>query len=236
VTTVVLDVRPALPVTWQAMADVRPMRPDDVSRVAALHAEYLPAGFFAKLGRRYLRAYYRTFIDSPYAVAFTATIGGDPVGMIVGTTHTREHYQWVAHQRAVRLALVGMTAMLARPRQLLLFIRTRVARYVRALRRATSPSVPASARTQPDVAVLTHIAVDAGVRFLGIGRTLVSAFLDELRAGNVEEVRLITAASDGAAAFYERLRWDRLMERPAADGSRAVEFRFRPLVPAAVAS
>jgi ribosomal protein S18 acetylase RimI-like enzyme len=235
VTTVLLDVRPALPVTWQAVADVRPMRPEDVSRVAALHAENLPSGFFAKLGRRYLRAYYRTFIDSPHAVAFTATVGGDPVGMLVGTTHTREHYQWVARQRAVRLALVGMTAMLTRPRQLLLFVRTRVARYVRALRRATTPSETASAPAQPDVAVLTHIAVDAGIRFLGIGRTLVSAFLEDLRAGNVEEVRLITAADDGAAAFYERLRWDRIVERPAADGSLAIEFRFRPLVPAATA-
>ena len=235
-TTVLLDVRPALPVTWQAMADIRPMRPGDVSRVAALHAEYLPSGFFAGLGRRYLRAYYRTFIDSPHAVAFTATVGGDPVGMLVGTTHTREHYQWVARQRAVRLALVGMTAMLTRPRQLLLFVRTRAARYARALRRATDPSETASAAAQPDVAVLTHIAVDAGVRFLGIGRTLVSVFLDELRAREVHEVRLITSADEGAAAFYERLRWDRIMERTAADGSRAIEFRFHPLVQAAAAA
>jgi ribosomal protein S18 acetylase RimI-like enzyme len=85
------------------------------------------------------------------------------------------------------------------------------------------------------MAVLTHVAVDLDVRFLGIGRTLVTEFLDEVQARNIEEIRLITAADGGAAAFYERLRWDRLTERTAADGSRAVEFRFRPRMPVAVA-
>jgi ribosomal protein S18 acetylase RimI-like enzyme len=211
------------------LLDIRPMRPTDLYSVAALHAVALPTGFFAQLGSRFLRAYYGTFIDSPHAVALTATMDGNPVGMIVGPTRTREHYRWIARRRASRLALVGIAALVPRPRLLLVFFRTRPARYVRALRRMTDIGATPNASTSPDVAVLSHVAVDGGLHGTGVGRKLVSAFLEELQARSVEEVRLITAADGGAAGFYERVGWDRLTERTAADGSHVVEFRFHPL-------
>jgi ribosomal protein S18 acetylase RimI-like enzyme len=76
--------------------------------------------------------------------------------------------------------------------------------------------------------VLSHIAVNGGLKGRGVGRKLVSAFLAELGAHGVEEVRLITGIDSRAAAFYERLGWNRLTERTAADGAPVVEFRRSP--------
>jgi GNAT superfamily N-acetyltransferase len=72
--------------------------------------------------------------------------------------------------------------------------------------------------------------MDGDLQRIGVGRKPISAFLDELHAHNVDEVRLITGRRQRAAAFYERLGWDRLIERPAADGTPVIEFRRRPIL------
>lgn len=212
-----------------ALLDVRPMRSTDVRRVVTLHAQLLPSGFFARLGEGFLRRYYATFIESPHAVALTATMDGVPVGMIVGPTHTQRHYRWTARRHGWRLAARGIAALVCRPTLLLAFMRTRTLRYVRALRRMLGSGVAGSSSQSADVAVVSHVAVDARCHGSGVGRKLVAAFLAEIGDRHVDEVRLVTSIDGDAAAFYERLGWDRLAERTAADGTAVLEFAFRPL-------
>src|SRR5215207_9639819 len=96
---------------------------------AALHAHELGHGFFASLGHGFLRAYYATFVASPYAVALLATSQGAPVGLVVGAIDPRAHARWVLRRRGLRLAARGAAVLVVRPRVAWRFLRTRVERY-----------------------------------------------------------------------------------------------------------
>lgn len=202
-------------------ATVRPLHRDDLRFAAALHRRALPHGFFAGLGEPYLRAYYGSFLASPHAVALAAVRDGRPVGVLVGTRNNREHYGWVAHRMARRLALRGALALAARPKVAVSFLRHRAGRYVRALlrmfRASRGPSVPPAGDPEPDVAVLTHVSVDESARGHGVGRTLVRAFLAEASTAGVAEARLVTQADDGAGPFYAALGWRHQGDRPGPD-------------------
>lgn len=212
---------------------VRPLASADLAAVASLHARALPDGFFAGLGERFLRAYYRSFLASPVAVALVAASETDVVGAIVGPARNADHYRWVVRRHGLRLALSGALALLARPAELRRFLRTRVPRYVRALSRmlglsrSSGRAVSRADRApDPEVAVLTHVAVAGSARGSGAGRDLVAAFVEECRANGAREVRLVTNSSEGAAGFYRRLGWDEVAERSAADGTVVTEFRL----------
>lgn len=185
--------------------DIRAADSGDLDFCAALHAETLPHGFFAQLGHRFLRAYLATFVASPHAAALVATAETSPVGMVVGILRPAAHSRWVLRERGARLALLGGVALVARPRLLLRFVRTRLTRYRRALSRRRAADT-AGGPTRP--AVLSHVAVAPGAVGLGLGRRLVDAFVDAAANAGCSEVLLVTlAGEDGAAGFYRSLGW-----------------------------
>lgn len=185
----------------------------DVERMATLHADRLPQGFFVRLGPRYLRAYHRTFIGNDLAVALVAEEDRSLVGFVVGPVDAAAHRQFVIRRHGWRLALAGAGALLFRPALALEFGRTRLGRYarglVRALRRTpslgpTSPGGLAPERT----AVLSHVAVDASSASRGVGRALVGGYVEAVRRRGARRVELVTLAGDeGAGGFYRRLGW-----------------------------
>lgn len=196
------------------LAVVRRMTTADAQWAAELHAEALPHGFFARLGPAFLARYYETFIASPHAVAFIADSTDGPAGVLVGTTRNRLHYSWVLRQRGARMVLRGLTAMLARPGVLLLFLRTRLGWYLggalrfarRAVTRAFQSTPSGQHRRQP--AVLTHVAVDSASRGTGAGSALVASFVQAARAAGCADAVLVTLAGPaGAGPFYRRLGW-----------------------------
>lgn len=178
--------------------------------MAQLHARRLPHGFFVLLGEGFLRAYHRSFMDSPTAVALVLDRGGAPVGFVVGTTDPHRHRREVMRRHGLRLALSGLAALARRPRVAALFARTRTVRYARAVLRALRRSGAAQPLAGPASAtsVLSHVAVDTAVEGSGAGRALVEAFCDAARAAGAGRVELLTLADErGAGAFYERLGW-----------------------------
>lgn len=188
----------------------RPMASADLAEVAQLHLDYLEAGFFGRLGPRFLRRYYESFIASPYSVA--SVVGDRPVAMLVGTTHNEMHYRWVLRHRGLRLAASGGLALLLRPRLLVNFIRTRLGRYFRGVRRvAGQPGATESKRTEihERVAVLAHVAVSAAARRRRLGATLVDEFVAAARADGADRALLVTLQdSAGTESFYLSLGWD----------------------------
>lgn len=209
-------------------ARVRPIEPSDLDLCAALHAETLPHGFFAGLGRRFLRAYLATFLASPHAVALLVKAGETPVGMIVGILRPGAHTRWVVRHRGVRLALLAGLALATRPRLAVRFARTRISRYRRAwsARKTESPAEPAG---RP--AVLSHVAVAPAARGAGLGAQLVDAFVDAARAAGCGRVVLVTLAGDGGAAgFYLRQGWIESGLRRDFDGEPMIELTL-PLLP-----
>lgn len=238
--------------------DVRPLSSDDLGFAADLHLQRLPHGFFTRLGPRFMRTYYRSFIDSPHAVALIAVRASHRTGVIVGTVNNRNHYSWTLRNMGWELGLVGLLALLARPRVLALFARTRLRRYARAglrMLRSHRPgatrSAPATAASStagstepsgatpadgssggattpsPEVAVLTHVAVDPSASGSGTGRRLTDSFRRAVASAGASEIRLVTLAGDeGASGFYRRLGWHHVADRSGGDGSSVSEYRM----------
>ena len=209
---------------------VRPMTSRDVRGAATLHAAYLPHGFFPRLGRRFLREYYRTFVLSPHAVALAAGDEGRVDGIVVGVISAREHYRWVLRRRGWRLALAGLAALIARPWLLAGFVSGRLPRYVRAVRslrqrNAGQVGAPAAKPADGD-AVLAHVAVDDRARGSGLGAELADRFSEAIAAAGVGAVRATTRDGDGGAAgFYQRTGWSKLSTTTDWDGHRITVFQ-----------
>lgn len=176
---------------------------------ATLHAHTLPHGFFVALGPRFLRVYYRTFIDSPHAVALIATAQEHQIGMVVGVTSPSAHTRWILRRHGVRLAVVGFAALLTRPLVGLRFARTRLARYAGAWRRHRAVAIEAEPAAPPrSAAILSHVAVTPGARRVGVGGDLVDAFVEASRRRGADRVVLLTLADEGGAgAFYAARGW-----------------------------
>jgi ribosomal protein S18 acetylase RimI-like enzyme len=212
----------------------------DLRTTARLHRTHLPTGFFARLGRGFLRSYHATFLASPLAVALVVTdpADGSPAGFLVGTLRNRAHYRWVLRRCGPTLGGRFVAALCCRPRLAWLFLRTRAGRYLRWIgryplrrwgNRAGAPGTsrpPAEPGARP-VAVLTHVVVDDRLRGRGAGRQLVDAFVDAVRRSGVAEARLVTDVDGGAARFYEQLGWRSVEDREGADGCVVREFILR---------
>ncbi len=214
------------------LAVVRRMTAADAAWAAALHEHALPHGFFARLGRRFLTAYYETFIASPYAVAFVADTADGPAGVLVGTTRNSAHYSWVLRSRGRRLVERGAAGLLVRPPTLLFFLRTRLGWYLGAMLRWSTRMFRAAPRRAPghaQPAVLTHVAVDEDLRRCGAGAALVAAFVDAAAAAGCDEAVLVTLAGPvGAGPFYRRLGWT-LRDRHDDHDGRLLECYYRRL-------
>lgn len=203
---------------------VRAAAKDDLRFSAALHAESLPHGFFTQLGSGFMRAYHRTFIDSPHAVAYVATVSDVPVGMLLGILRPGAHARWVLRHRGVRLAIVGAWRLALRPRMGFRFLQRRAGRYLSGWRRNRRGDGPQPA-AERESAVLSHIAVLPGARRTGSGRLLVEAFIEACRAEDVPRAILVTLDSPlGAGAFYAELGWRPAGVRTTPDGHRMREW------------
>ena len=179
--------------------------------MARLHLDLLPHGFFARLGRRYLAVYHRTFMASPHAVSFVACRGDRVVGFLAGALDAHAHQRWVLRRRGAGLLVSGSAALAARPRLGWEFLTTRTGRYVRSVVRAARPTGsaagPGPSLPGGPVAVLTHVAVDPSEQGSGAGTALVASFVDHVREAGTRRAELVTLCDDGASAFYDRLGW-----------------------------
>lgn len=207
---------------------VRPLVDADAPATAALHAQALPGSFFVDLGPRFLRAYHRSFADSPYAVALVASRGSDVEGFLLGVLSPAQHGAYVLRTWGARLAVRAALALLVRPRLLAVFLRTRLLRYARGLWRrvrpvAASPSPGAAGAW----AVLSHVAVDGARRGSGAGAALVGVLHDRVTAAGATGVVLLTSLDGGGPAFYRRLGYDEQGQVTGADGQPWLRMRWR---------
>jgi ribosomal protein S18 acetylase RimI-like enzyme len=216
----------------EALVRVRPLRPADLAWTARLQREALPHGFFTRLGLRFLRAYHRTYLESPLGIAFAAEReDGAPAGFVLGAVDADAHRAWVLGHRRLRLAVLGALCLAVRPRTSSQFCRTRARHYLRAFvagRRhargtAARPSLPTAA------AVLRHVAVVPDGRRGGVGRRLVDAFLEDAGRRGAGRARLTTLRDDaGAEQFWRALGWIPGSAVPDHDGRfhRVLELRL----------
>lgn len=218
-----------------ASPTVRRMGLHDLQFVVQSHGAHFPEGFFVRLGPRFLSRYYRTFLDGPSATALVIESEGMRLGYVAGVLRGAEHRRLVLRYHGQSLALLAVLRMLTRPRLAIFFVRTRITRYTKALRRAwrTSapqgkfdPALPGSGR-HAEVAVLSHIVVTEPERCRGLGRALVETFLGQARDAGCAGARLVTSCDeDGAAAFYAKLGWIREPETSKLNNQTLLHFRY----------
>jgi len=141
------------------------------------------------------------------------------------------HRRWVLRRRGGWLALLGATALAARPRLALQFVQTRLVRYAGSWRRHRPADAPALAGGVAP-AVLSHVAVLPAARGAGSGAQLVRCFEQAAgRAGARRAVLTTLAGADGASDFYLRLGWTMTTVRTTPEGDRMEEWA-RDLGPA----
>ncbi|WP_106432594.1 GNAT family N-acetyltransferase [Streptomyces zinciresistens] len=206
------------------------MDPDDLPFVVAEHLGHFPDGFFARLGPRFLAAYTRTYLSGPDARAYTAEIGGQPVGFLVGVTDPAAHRRHVLRDHGRGLLLRALGSLSVRPRLALHFLRTRLVRYCRKLipnRAARRAPAAGPAAAPPGVtAVLAHVVVAEHARSRGIGAALIARFVEDAAEAGCARVTLVTAAEGGAGAYYEWLGWLRQGETHTPDGRHLLTYDF----------
>lgn len=133
--------------------------------------------------------------------------------MVFGIVGPRAHARWVLRRHGPKFVLLGVAAMVTRPRMAARFVRTRTSRYRQAWRRRKAP---AAVEPSGQPAVLSHVAVAPGAQGAGLGSQLVRAFADAARAAGCARVVLTTLEGpDGAAGFY---RWEGWFEQERRDG------------------
>lgn len=214
-------------------AALRGARSDDLHTTARLHRDQLGHGFFVALGPAFLAAYHRTFVDSPYGIGLVADHGGEVVGFLFGTLNNRLHYRWVVRWRLPDLGWNALLGMLRRPRLTGVFLKTRLRRYIGAVRRrigrgwqGESADGGPEAGDRAIAAVLMHVAVDPAWRGQGIGSRLTDRFLVGATAVGAHEAQLVTlSGSAGAADFYRERGWTLIGHRSDPDGNPVCVFR-----------
>lgn len=186
---------------------VAPLDAADLNISASLQVDELGLGLYPALGPGFLRAYHRTFIDSPYAVALAACRDDETVGILLGTLDSVRHRSWVARHRSARLVGRASVAMAARPHVAARFAHTRVRHYLRLLRKAVA--LPSPEHTPPisRPAVLSHLAVVPKCQGTGVGAALLLAFEDQARAAGNSHAVLLTRTGCDAERFYAAHGW-----------------------------
>ncbi|MDQ3570551.1 MAG: GNAT family N-acetyltransferase [Actinomycetota bacterium] len=209
---------------------VRSLQAKDLAFAANLHTQALPQGFFVLLGHRYLRAYYRGFSASPFAVALVAERAGEPIGVLVGTTDSVAHHRYVVRHHGWRLALHGAAGLVLRRQAAQHFLRSRALRYAKSIARAWRPRPAGSNRPRPaaikegPVGVLSHVAVVPSARGLGAGTAMAERFVAAARDAGTARLELVTLTGpEGAGPLYERLGWQRVGQH-ARDGLQYARF------------
>ncbi len=191
----------------------------DIPAVVDAHRANFPHGFFARLGPRFLRRYYRTFLDGPLAVALVVELAGGPAGYLVGVLDPVQHRRLLLTYHGFALAVCGLLGLMRRPTVLTRFLATRVRRYSSALTRSRGGSF--GTESGPRLAVLSHVVVSNDARGRGLGTLLVDAFVEQARGAGRDRACLVTiAGSTGAGAFYDKVGWRHARDSTGVDGQQ----------------
>lgn len=183
------------------MVEVVPLQPGLVRGVAELHRLAFAGYLNTRLGRPYLRAFFRWFAEAEGAVALCALRAGQPVGYVVGAPLG---YTRALNRRVLGPALLGMVlhpGLAADPH-----FRQTVAGRWQALR-GQAPPDDAPDLPEPTFS-LVGIAVHPAARGQRLGQRLVDDFEAQARGGGARALRLsVYPENEAARRLYTRAGW-----------------------------
>jgi ribosomal protein S18 acetylase RimI-like enzyme len=170
-----------------------PMELRHVKAVVNIHLARFPGFFLTFLGPRFLQLFYHEILATPGQVSLVAVDGDRVIGFVTGLDHQGRFFGRLVRRRLVAFAWTSLAAAVRRP--------SIIPRLFRAL------TYSRGAQDAAAQALLMSIAVAADATGAGIGQTLVSRFLEEMRLKGVESVSLTTDRDDNdrVNAFYQAL-------------------------------
>jgi colanic acid biosynthesis glycosyl transferase WcaI len=169
---------------------------EHIPSAVEIHLQAFPEFFLTFLGPRFLREFYRSFLDDSTGVGFVAcTPAGEVVGVIVGPYQPKGYFKRLLRRRWWAFSLASVNAIVKDI--------TCVSRIARAVfyRGDFSPGPPR--------ALLSSIAILPAVQGRGLGKSLLHAWLMDVRRRGAAGCYLTTdaRANDGVNLFYQRQGW-----------------------------
>jgi len=175
------------------------MQREHAARVAELHCAALAGDFLPSLGKGFLTVFYQGVLDLDVGFGFVTVADGQPVGFVLGSADTSVLFKRVIASRAVSLALRAVPAVLRRPALIGNVLETFL--------------YPGKEEAIPHKAELVVIGFDVAYRGRGLGRGLVDALNNALRAQGISSYKVtVLQANQGANAFYRALGFQLALE------------------------
>lgn len=211
---------------------VRRMSREQTREAADLHVRELSHEFLTRLGPAFLSCYYRAFVESPHAVALTASLDGEDSldGVLLATFDTGAHYSRLVRRHGPKLALGALRQTLRKPDLAGDILRTRLTRYLRGILRSlrysySEDSDEDSHTERVKVGFVAYVAVDSRRRGHGLGTRLFEHYEELAREAGVQRLELVTLPDErGAAPFFDKLGYEREGEITSRSGERYALF------------
>jgi ribosomal protein S18 acetylase RimI-like enzyme len=183
---------------------VRDITPLDIKQLASMHEKELSEEFLSKLGSRFLRQYYKAWINSPYAV-FLCYDDGILKGALLGSINPGSQYNYMLKKSGTKLLFSIFASLLTRPIWAIAFFKTRFKYYAMGVLKRVFKRQKVTESFEGIIAELTHVFVDSKFRQQHIGSILVGEFISRCRNNNIKKIDLVTPLESPAAQFYEAL-------------------------------
>lgn len=175
---------------------IQALAPNQLNEVVQLHLEAFPGFFLCFLGPRFLREFYKSFLNDPQGIAYVACDEASQIlGVVAGPLDPGGYFKRLLRRRWWAFCLASVRSVLRQPGN--------APRIWRALYyRGESPPGPVRA-------LLSSVAVLPAAQGRNVGRALVLRWLNEARRRGATGCYLTTDAdeNDKANAFYRSLHW-----------------------------
>ena len=175
---------------------IRAARSGDVPQVVDVHLASFQNFFLSFLGGFFLECLYLAISEEPGGVLLLAlSCDGAVVGFVAGVPNLSRFYRRLVKTEWVRFGWASAGAALKRPS------------IIPRLWRARRASVDANQASCP--ATLMSIAVAPTFKGMGIGKSLVNRFLEEMATQGIQRICLATDRDNNAPTigFYEGLNF-----------------------------
>lgn len=185
---------------------------DDMDSVVAIHLRCFPDYFLSKLGSRFLKRYYQSFLDTcrdnsdPFNQFFVG-ISGDLLiqGYVCGTTDMNITLSKFYRINLLQLLFIVLRQIIYCPNlgidvlyRVINFLKSKLASHVKLPIAVVMPS-----------ATLCAIAVDQVSRGSNMAAMLVQRFGDGMKSAGIKTLYLYVKAENARAkAFYKKINWE----------------------------
>ena len=183
------------------MITIRPATQSDVPAIVAIHQSAFKNFFLTSLGSRFLTTYYSCFIKSEETVTMCAEEEGSLLGFSVATSVSKGFNNRLIKSNAMRFSVLAVKMFFTNPAAL-----------VRLVKNFTKKSD--EVEDSEDYGELFSIGVSADSQGKGVGKKILAATEEAIKAMNVEKLSLTTDFYDNDATlgFYRSMGYEVLYE------------------------